>query len=80
MHIIVIVHLWGGGDSLAPGQSARLQEYDPAPVAPPLTAVPDTRLRVICRYSGMAPENLSYGPVSYSEAGKHPIHVALKQD
>lgn len=41
----------------------------------PPTAL-DTRLRI----QGTALENLCYGPIFYSGAGKHPIPAALKQD
>lgn len=76
--ISVLICLWDGGDPLAPGQPARLQEYDTTPKwIRLLTTAPDTRLRVVLR---IMLENLCDGPISSSEAGKHPIPVALKQD
>lgn len=74
----VLICLWDRGNPLAPGQPARLQECGTPPKwARLFTTAPDTRLRVVLR---IMLENLCDGPISYSEAGKRPIPVALKQD
>lgn len=74
---MVLICLWDIGDPLAPGQPTRLQEYGTTQVGASAHHCPRHQLRVVLR---IALDDLCYGPISGSEAGKHPIPVALKQD